>query len=433
MALTKLNSLSIPANTVVAADIADGSITSAKLADDAVTSAKIADDAVVTAAIADDAITSALIADDAVVTAAIADSAVTSVKTSGVGGANPNLVINGSMQVANRPALTGQSGTNGTYGEVDRWFNDIRGVGTYSVTSEASVVPEGFSHSIKVQCTTADASLDSNSYGHLTYKFEGKDVQAFKKGTSNAIPFALSFWVRSSKTGTYATRLRDNTNARYISKNYTISSADTWEYKTVIFPADTTGAIANSNASGLSLYLWYSAGTDYTSGAAGTAWGQAASSTLAPGQVNLSDSTNAAIYFTGVKLEAASACTAYEKPNYTEELVKCQRYFWSIKASDGTYYAFLLQFSANTTSGWNPYWYMGFPVKMRANPTLSLAGTLATNNTNTSAGASYPQGIITTYKNTQSCAIGIYQTSYGAPSYIHTNSTDDMLMFDAEL
>ena len=207
MALTKLNSLSIPANTVVATDIADGSITSAKLADDAVTSAKIADDAVVAAAIAD----------DAVVTAAIADSAVTSVKTSGVGGANPNLVINGSMQVANRPALTGQSGTNGTYGEVDRWFNDIRGVGTYSVTSEASVVPEGFSHSIKVQCTTADASLDSNSYGHLTYKFEGKDVQAFKKGTSNAIPFALSFWVRSSKTGTYATRLRDNTNARSVS------------------------------------------------------------------------------------------------------------------------------------------------------------------------------------------------------------------------
>ena len=119
MALTKLNTLS--------------------LEDDAITSAKIADDA----------ITSALIADNAVVTAAIADDAVTSAKTT-VSSPNPNLLINGSMQIAQRPALTGQSGTTGAYSGVDRWYNDIRGVGTYSVSQSTSVVPEGFSLSLEV-------------------------------------------------------------------------------------------------------------------------------------------------------------------------------------------------------------------------------------------------------------------------------------------
>ena len=429
MALTKLNSLSIPANTVVATDIADGSITSAKLADDAVTSAKIADDAVVAAAIADDAVVAAAIADNAVVTAAIADSAVTSVKTSGVGGANPNLVINGSMQIAQRPALTGQSGTNGAYGGVDRWFNDIRGVGTYSVSQSSSVVPEGFTHSLEVKCTTADASLDSNSYGHLTYKFEGQDVQAFKKGTSSAIAFALSFWVRSSKTGTYAIRIRDNTNARYITKNYTISSADTWEYKTVIFPADTTGAIANNTSSGMSLYFWYSAGTDYTSGAAGTAWGQGASSTLAAGQVNLSDSTNATFYLTGVKLEAAAACTAYEHPNYSTEFTKCARYYWAIQGDEGqdysNNYGYLVQWSSSRFSGWNPSWTVHFPIQMRVIPTTTIVGTWSTSNAGTPALAGY--------KSRMTAIVLLSGTTATSGAYMHFNSTDDALTFDAEL
>jgi hypothetical protein len=417
MAITKLNSLAIPADTVVAADIADGSITAAKLADDAVTSAKIADDAVVAAAIAD----------NAVVTAAIADDAVTTAKTT-VTGANPNLVINGSMQVAQKPTLS-HSGTNSAYGEVDRWMSELRNVGTYSVTKSTSVVPEGFSSSLEVKCTTADASLDANSYGHLTYKFEGRDVQVFKKGTSNAIAFALSFWVRSSKTGTYATRLRDNTNARYISKNYTISSADTWEYKTVIFPADTTGAIANSTASGMSLYFWFSSGTDYTSGAAGTAWGTAASSTLAPSQVNLSDTANATWYLTGVKLEAAAACTAYEMPTYTEELQKCQRYYWVIRGDDGpdysNNYGFVIQWSSSRFSGWNPFFPVVYPQEMRAIPTFSVTGTLGSSNGGTLN--------CTGYRTRTQCGLGMTGTTASSGAYWNMNSTDDRIQWDAEL
>jgi len=337
MALTKLNTYS--------------------LADDAITSAKIADDA----------ITSALIADNAVVTAAIADDAVTSAKTT-VSAPNPNLVINGSMQIGQRSALTGQSGTNSAYGGVDRWMSELRNVGTYSTSQSTSVVPEGFSHSLEVKCTTADASLDANSYGHLTYKFEGQDVQVFKKGTSSAIAFALSFWVRSSKTGTYVTRIRDNTNARYFSKNYTISSANTWEYKTVIFAADTTGAITANTSSGMSLYFWFSGGTDYTSGSAMTDW--ATSGTLAPSQVNLSDTVNATFYLTGVKLEAAAACTAYEHPDRMTEMIKCQRYYYKMDPNQ-----YLYGGDYGTTS----MTVMHHPVQMRATPTVTYTsnGTVA--------------------------------------------------------
>jgi len=352
MALTKLNTYS--------------------LADDAITSAKIADDA----------ITSALIADNAVVTAAIADDAVTSAKTT-VSGANPNILINGSMKIGQRDALTGQSGTNSSYGGVDRWYNELRNVGTYSVSQSTSVVPEGFSHSLEVKCTTADASLDANSYGHLTYKLEGQDVQVFKKGTSSAIAFALSFWVRSSKTGTYVVRLRDNTNARYFSKNYTISSADTWEYKTVIFAADTTGAIANNTSSGMSLYFWYSGGTNYTSGSAMTDW--ATSGTLAPSQVNLSDTVNATFYLTGVKLEAASAATAYVHPDYTTELKKCFRYYQKITHTAGFS---SLGVASSTT---NAYFDLYYEPK-RANPSFVLpTATLAANGVvPLTANGSYP-------------------------------------------
>jgi hypothetical protein len=336
-----------------------------------------------TLSLADDAITSAKIADNAVVTASIADSAVTSAKTDGVTGANPNILINGSMKIGQRDALTGQSGTNAAYGGVDRWSNDISAVGTYSVSQSTSVVPEGFSHSLEVKCTTADASLDAGSWGHLTYKLEGQDVQVFKKGTSSAIPFALSFWVRSSKTGTYVARIRDNTNARYFSKNYTISSANTWEYKTIVFAADTTGAIANNTSSGMSLYFWYAGGTNYTSGSAMTGW--ATSGTIAPSQVNLSDTVNATFYLTGVKLEAAAACTAYEHPDYTTELNKCFRYYEKITHTAGFS---ALGVASSTT---NAYFDMYYENK-RANPSLVFpTATLAANGVlPLTANGSYP-------------------------------------------
>ena len=390
-----------------ASDVLDGSITSSKLANDCVTSSAIADNAVVTAAIADDAVTSA--------------------KTT-VSAPNPNILINGSMQVAQKPTLS-HSGTDSAYSQVDRWAHEIRNVGTYTANQSTSVVPEGYSASLEIKCTSADTSLDANSYGHVTYQLEGQDVQGFKKGTSSAIAFALSFWVRSSKTGTYVVRIRDNSNARYISRNYTISSANTWENKTIVIPADTTGVITNNTSSGMSLYFWYSAGSNYTSGSPESAWGAAAATTLAPSQVNLSDTVNATFYLTGVKLEAAAASTAYQHPDYSTEFTKCARYFFAIRGDEGqdysNNYGFLVQWGSQRLSGWNPFWNIHFPVQMRAIPTTTIVGTWGTSN----AGSWSLAG----YKTRMSAAIGFSGTTITSGAYAHFDSTDDALHFDAEI
>ena len=425
MALTKLNTLSL----------ADDAITSAKIADDAITSALIADDAVVAAAIADDAVVAAAIADNAVVTAAIADNAVTSAKST-VTGANPNLIINGDMAIAQRASSSTATGVK----VVDRWGSLWGGSGSAITQSQVALTSggaydEGHRHAFKMAVTSTSSANDR--YAQMRYIPEAKDIRNMGwQYTSGSSYITISWWAKVSLAGTYWFTFYgpDSGTAQQYITSYALA-ANTWTKVTKTIPGGSNIVLNDDNGIGFYIDWRLDKGTDdtasdatlnawtnYVAGKTGTDYAQAWQNTA-----------NATFELTGVKLEVGQTATTFEKPDYTTEIQKCQRYFWCIKASDGTYYAFLLQFAANTISGWNPYWYLGFPVKMRANPTLSLEGTLAVNNTNTAAGASYPQGIISTYKNTQSCAIGIYQTSYGAPSYIHTNSTDDMIMFDAEL
>ncbi len=115
--------------------------------------------------------------------------------------------------------------------------------------SQSTTVPtgQGFAKSLKIDCTTADASPGASDKLQLRQKIEGQNLQYLKKGTSSAESLTLSFWVRSNKTGTYIVELLDDDNSRAISKSYTISSADTWEKKTITFAGDTTGAFDNDN------------------------------------------------------------------------------------------------------------------------------------------------------------------------------------------
>jgi len=147
---------------------------------------------------------------------------------------NRNLIINGAMQVAQRGTNSAsQTSTNG-YTTCDRWHLQMDSSGTFTV-SQSATAPEGFANSFKIDCTTADASPN---YLILSYRFEGQDVQRIKKGTASSESSTLSFWVRSSKIGTYQVNLQDIDNTRNIGATYLISSADTWEYKTVTFAGD---------------------------------------------------------------------------------------------------------------------------------------------------------------------------------------------------
>ena len=183
-----------------------------------------------------------------------------------------NLIINGGMDIAQRG--TSFSSQTAEHFVVDRFKMFVNGaIGTWT-TSQSPTVPtgQGFVNSLKMDCTTADASPASTDILSVQQRFEGQNLQYLKKGTSSAESLTASFWVRSNKTGTYIAELEDRDNTRYVSQSYTISSADTWEKKTVTFPGDTSGAFTNDNGESLRLNFWLGGGATWTSGTLGTTW-----------------------------------------------------------------------------------------------------------------------------------------------------------------
>ena len=238
-----------------------------------------------------------------------------------------NLIINGAMQVAQRGTSASSLTTTG-YRTADRWQFQITTQGTWTMSVENDApTGSGFRKSTKVLCTTADASPAAGDVVLLSQTIEGQNLQQIKKGTAAAEQLTVSFWVKSNVTGTYIVNLYDNDNARIISKSYTISASGTWEYKTITFPADTTGAFDNDN--NLSLYvIWgLGAGSNMTSGTLATTWQSAVEANRYPGQTNVASATNNYWQITGIQLEVGDTATPFEFKSVEDELLECQRYF----------------------------------------------------------------------------------------------------------
>ena len=238
-----------------------------------------------------------------------------------------NIIINGDMSIAQRSTSVSSITAPG-YNTVDRFRTSISSAGTWTQSQDTTVPSaQGFAKSLKMDCTTADGSLSAGDYLIISQKIEGQNLQYLKKGTSSAESTTLSFWVRSNKTGTYIAELEDSDNSRTISKSYTVSSADTWEKKTLTYAGDTTGAFNNDNGNSLQLNFWLAAGTTYTSGTLATSWESTTSANRAVGQVNLADSTANEWYVTGVQLEIGTSASDFEFLPYDINLMKCERYF----------------------------------------------------------------------------------------------------------
>ena len=313
-------------------------------------------------------LTSSDITDGIITTTKIADANVTNPKLiSGSQQNFRNIIINGDMSIAQRAtSVTGN--TDGGYTTVDRWNTILSTAGTYTI-SQSTDVPsgQGFANSMKFDCTTADASLAAGDNMRLQSKFEGQNLQYLKKGTSNAESLTASFWVKSVKTGTYILELEDKDNSRTISKSYTISSANTWEKKTVTFPGDTTGAFGNDNARSLDVMFWLAAGSNFTSGTLDTSWGSTTTANRAVGQVNLSDSTSNDWYVTGIQLEAGTTASEFEFLPVDVNLQRCQRYYHLVASGSGVNINFVSYNTASNTSS-----RVFLPTTMRANPTLDI-------------------------------------------------------------
>ena len=283
-----------------------------------------------------------------------------------------NVVINGAMQVAQRGTSVAGITVGGLY-TVDRFFHQLNVLGTYTDSVEADApTGSGFRNSLKVLCTTAAASPAAGAYHLIEHRLEGQNLQQFLKGTASAKQFALSFWVKSNKTGTYIVELYDTDGNRSVSLSYTVIASATWEKKTIVFPADTTGAFTNDNNLSLSMGFWLGAGTDFASGTLATTWGAATSANRAVGQTNLAAATSNYWQVTGIQLEAGAVATPFEFEDIGTTLAKCQRYYQLVATGtskpvqNGTAYS---------TSQW--YGVYHNKVSMRTAPTL-----VVTNGTN---------------------------------------------------
>ena len=288
-------------------------------------------------------------------------------------GSNPfkNIIINGDMSIAQR-GTSASSQTTSAY-LLDRWKYGIASQGTWTM-SQSTDVPtgQGFANSFKADCTTADASPAASDKVNFQTRFEGQNLQYLKKGTSNAESLTASFWVKSNKTGTYICELQELDNDRAISNSYTISSANTWEKKTITFPGDTTGGtIDNDNARSLDIIWYLGSGSDLTSGTLQTSWGAKVNANRAVGQVNLADSTSNEWYITGAQLEAGTSASDFEFLPVDVNLRRCKRYFQTI--SRPTHGGNTVLTGVNSSA--NNIAMVQLPVEMRAGPSISQTGT----------------------------------------------------------
>jgi len=274
-----------------------------------------------------------------------------------------NRIINGDMRIDQRNA--GAAVTSGY--PVDRFQVVISTDGAFSGQQDSSV-PAGFNTSVKLTTTTADASLGATQFYAFRHRVEGFNVADLNWGTANAKTVTLSFWTRSSLTGTFGGALRNSANDRAYPFTYTISVADTWEYKSVTVAGDTSGTWLTTNGIGLQIDFGLGVGSTYS----GTAGAWAGSLYIsATGAVSVIGTLNATWYVTGVQLEVGSVATPFERRPYGTELALCQRYYF--QTGKNTLYS-------NFGGGLNDsttVQYTTFTLKqtMRAVPTLTTTGT----------------------------------------------------------
>jgi hypothetical protein len=278
-----------------------------------------------------------------------------------------NIVINGDMQIAQRSTSVASITSSGYY-TLDRFRLGIDSLGTWTM-SQSTDVPSGygFANSTKLDCTTADASPSAGDFLIFQQRFEGQNLQYLKKGTASALPLTASFWVKSTKTGTFILELFDSNNTRQISKSYTVNTTNTWEFKTVTFAGDTTGAFTNNNSTSLDLSFWLGAGSTFTSGTLNTSWASNTNANRAVGQVNCADSTSNDFLITGVQLEAGEQASGFEFMPIDADLQRCLRYYFNLVNGTDNEIGIGAYISATELNN-----IIQFPVLMRAGPTLDI-------------------------------------------------------------
>jgi hypothetical protein len=341
--------------------------------------------------------------------------------------AGKNKIINGDMAIAQRSTSVAGITADTTYYTVDRFITRLINQGTFTQSQESDG-PAGFSKSLKMLCTTADASPTGGDRIGITQRIEAANLQSLAYGTASAKTVTVSFWVKSNLTGTYILEMFNLGAAKQCSNPYTISTANTWERKTIVIAGDTATAISGDFTD---LIFWLGAGSDYTTGTLQNTWAANSNSNRAVGQVNLAGTVNNYWQVTGIQMEIGSVATDFQTATGTlqGELSACQRYFWNFRnnATQAIGVAtFISAIQVDTI--------VQFPVTMRTAPTLSI--TTGTNFYYLQRVAQGVSTLIAFYSTTTNT--GLYSNSFtgltaGQSDRLETNSASASISFSAEL
>jgi hypothetical protein len=286
-----------------------------------------------------------------------------------------NRIINGAMEIDQRNGGALVAGATGNIYGVDRFAVGVFGSGTGRISAQqSSTAPTNFVRSLVNTVTTADTS-PSSIYGYCVFqRIEGNNTADLMWGTSNAQPITISFWVRSSIAGNYVVSTVNNGVARAYSTTYTINAANTWEYKTITIPGDTTGTWETGTNAGIGIFFGLGGGSERQ--ATLNSW-YAPSGTYTPtdasGCVDWIANSGATFNLTGVQLEVGSTATPFERRPYGTELALCQRYFTIVGGGNSDMYA---GGTVIYDSGSVVQIAVHVPVTMRAAPSISVTGTL---------------------------------------------------------
>jgi hypothetical protein len=236
-----------------------------------------------------------------------------------------NRIINGNMVIDQRNA--GASVSVSSQYTLDRWYGGSTLGSKYTVQQNAGSVtpPTGFSNYLGATSSSAYAVLTGDTFW-VQQSVEGFNVSDLGWGTASAQAVTLTFWVRSSLTGTFGGAFTNSATNRSYPFAYTISAANTWEQKTITVAGDTSGTWLTTNGIGISVRFGLGSGATFS----GTAGAWAAGNIVQPtGSVSVVGTNGATFYITGVQLEAGSVATPFERRDYTRELIMCQRYFYN--------------------------------------------------------------------------------------------------------
>lgn len=338
-----------------------------------------------------------------------------------------NRIINGAMMIDQRNA--GASGTAGAY-TVDRWayFQTQTSKGTWQRNAGSVTPPVGFTNYLGFT-SSSSYSVTSGDIFMFRQFIEGFNVADLAWGTANAQTVTISFWVRSSLTGTFGGSVNNNANNRSYPFSYTISAANTWEQKTITVSGDTTGTWTTDNTAGITLIFGLGVGST-SSGTAG-AWASSGFYS-ATGATSVVGTNGATFYITGVQLEKGSTATSFDYRPYGTELALCQRYYYRISNNSANS---LASFATGVVAAATQIdrAYSALPVTMRSAPTIGINSLRNYDGVTASAVTSVGSNFSTTTVGSASFVNSGGGLGVGRQGMVIENTSSAYLEFSAEL